>query len=393
MGNLLALADQCVQCGLCLPHCPTYRVWRLEPDSPRGRIALMRAGLEGTLPTDASLLTHVDRCLGCSGCERVCPSGVDYRRLLDGFRQRTYRPAADRVARRWRHLARSVMPWRIAGWIADVARLVMPRRLRTTIARRAGGVVAAGLALPPSARAPVAFTPAQGRRRGTLILFRGCVAAILDADTHAAAAEVFSRLGYDVHAPAGLCCGALAAHAGADDEARRDVAVLRETLDGLPPGPLVGTATGCQRQLRTALAGQPRHVADALALLAADSVLAERPWRPYPRRVTVMLPCTQGDAGDAVPWLALLRRIPSLELSVLPEQPRCCGAAGTAFMAHPALATALRDERIAQLRASAPDLVLTTNIGCRIHLLAGLAAEGLDVPVAHPISLIQECLP
>ncbi|MBX3691110.1 heterodisulfide reductase-related iron-sulfur binding cluster [Dokdonella sp.] len=387
-ARLLTLADQCVMCGLCLPHCPTYRLSRHEAESPRGRIALIRRIAAGE-PPSSSALEHLDHCLSCLSCQKVCPSQVRYGELIDGARARLWAERVDRPhrfdPRRLTLLAR-LGTWTRAGrWLPALARL-LPKGSR---ARR---LAAEAPLTPPSLR-----TPAIVRKdiRGELTLFPGCVARELDHDTLAAARMLLETLGWRVTVPAGaVCCGALARHAGDAESARTVEAATRRTLSALPAATVLVSASGCLGPLRDqALLDTTLAVDDVAGFIARDERLATLRFRPLHQRAAWHLACTQGSVGDGgAAARALLARIPGLELVPLPEQPRCCGAAGAYFIEQPVLADRLRTEKLNQATALAPDLLLTGNVGCRVFLGNGLRQRDAALPVLHPLVLLARQL-
>lgn len=388
--EIRAIADTCVKCGLCIERCPSYRVLQREQDSPRGRIALAAALASGQLPANDSVaLAALDRCLNCGTCTRVCPADVDFDRLIDVARAAFPAPqAAARRGARWltrhRGALRSLRP---------LARSPLRHLLPATSAAAA---LANALAhLDPDARDAPVFTPAIAPRRGSVALFRGCVAGTLDADTQNAAVRVLARLGFDVHVPAGnQCCGALDRHHGRATEANTRVQDVQSRYPELPASHVLGTVSGCHAQLRDRVfAGSPLAFDDLFAFLDTDSLLPTLAHRALPQRVALHLPCTQRDvAGVDAAIRRVLARIPGLEVAGLPDEPGCCGAAGTYFADHPQVANALRAERVAQVEAVAPACLATTNIGCRLHLAAGLAISAARVPVVHPIVLLDQAL-
>jgi glycolate oxidase iron-sulfur subunit len=277
-------------------------------------------------------------------------------------------------------------------WLARALESTLASRIWRRLPR-ALRILVESAAIAPRASAPVSFTPAAGQRRGALALFRGCAAAVFDADTHHSAAEVLSQLGFDVYAPReSQCCGALARHAGAADEAERIAHATGESLGTLPAETVIGTASGCQRDLEQRVLGAAELSARSLfGFLAADSSFATKAWRIRPRHAAVLTPCTE--RPEEMKALAqVLERIAGLKLSWLTLQPRCCGAAGSYFVEQPDLAEALRAERVAEIKALAPDLLLTTNVGCRMYLAAGLRQAGMVIPVHHPVALLAEAL-
>ncbi|TCO43009.1 glycolate oxidase iron-sulfur subunit [Dokdonella fugitiva] len=387
--GVAALADQCVMCGLCLPHCPTYRLERTEAESPRGRIALARALAEGRLAPGAATLAHLDHCLGCLSCQKVCPSQVRYEDLLVQTRAALVAATPPGHLQRWLHsphllrrLARLGATLRVARWLPRVARL-LPRGSR---GRRLVETVPAAPRVPGFA-APRRAAPATGR---AIALVRGCVGSVYEADTLAAARVLLEAAGHRVVELDRHCCGALPRHGGFVEAAAHEAAATRHALLALRPDVVLGCSSGCHGDLRDEVAaGTTLAVPDIHAFLAADPGFDALRFRPLARRAALHLPCTQVNvAGGLEAIRALLARVPQLAVLELPGQPRCCGAAGSYFIEHPAFADRLRAEKLDQAAALAPDLLLTTNIGCRIHLGNGLAARTSALPVHHPLTLL-----
>lgn len=415
-GGLAALADQCVKCGLCLPHCPTYRVAQNEAESPRGRIALARALALGELEPAPIALTHLDQCLVCLSCEVVCPTHVRYEDIIVRSRARL---AARRRSPDWlERLLRSPRALVRLAWIGRAlrARAWLPRiasvfpqgsrwraLLRDTPQLRAAPLPT-GLYREPAGRVEGASRPSslpkEGRvpplpSRGRIALFRGCVASVFDRDTHEATRILLDALGYEAVIPsAAHCCGALARHAGAVDLADSHAARARSVLAATGCERVLVSASGCIGEVRKNVAGSiALRVDDALGFVAADPRFASLRFRALPKRVALHVPCTQVSAGPgAGPTRALLARIPELSVVELPLQPRCCGAAGSYFLEHPAIAGELRAQKIAQLEVLDADLLLTANIGCRIYLDNALARRPHRVPVLHPLILLAQQL-
>ncbi|WP_395680417.1 (Fe-S)-binding protein [Dokdonella sp.] len=388
--RLAALADQCVMCGLCLPHCPTYRLERVEAESPRGRIALARALADGRLDPTPAALAHLDHCLGCLSCQKVCPSDVQYEEILVQTRA-AFVPRATGLAT-WLHdpqrltiLARLGAATGAAHWAPWIARLLPRgsrwRRLATTVP-----------GVPPI---PRAAGPTRVAKASRVALFRGCVASVYDRDTLAAARRLLEASGHAVVELAGTrCCGALPRHAGDLARASAESATTREALCETGVQVVLSCASGCHGDLRDQVAaGTGLRVLDVHAFLADDPGFAALRFRPRAARAALHLPCTQVNVvGATAPIRDLLARVPQLEVLALPEQPRCCGAAGSYFIEHPVFADRLRKEKLEQVALLAPELLLTTNIGCRIHLGNGLQSRADSVPVLHPLALLAQQL-
>lgn len=389
-ARIAELADQCVQCGLCLPVCPTYALDANEAESPRGRIAMAAALARGEVEPTAALREHLDHCLGCLHCERVCPAHVQYGELLLETRAMLgpsprrprwllaliKRPAA---VRRLQRLARAVLLPRWKNWLRRALPVRSPLR--------------AALALLPVAADPVRREPQSGRPAqrpmARLALFPGCIASVEDAAAQQAAVTLFRAAGFDVTVLPAFCCGALDAHGGEAHAAEQAAQRVREAWDSGHAEQLITVTPGCLGTLRRALPAVP--VADPYELLAAH---AERlHFRPLAQRVALHLPCTQVNvARSESALLRLLRCVPDLDLAPIPAPPYCCGAAGSHMLEFPERAARLRDETLDQIVPLAPQRLLSSNIGCRLHLAAGLVAYGSALATQHPLALLAQQL-
>lgn len=410
--DILRGADRCVKCGLCTPHCPTYALSRDEAESPRGRIALMQGLAGGQLAPGARSFAHLDNCLGCRACERICPAGVPYGELLDATRNRLEpmrsRPWRQRLARaalfgavarpgRLRALTRTLRLYQGSG---------LQRLLRASRLLNALGLGRAEARLPPLPARTAwqrSYPPTTGAR-GRVALFTGCIGDAADQPTLLAAVRVLNALGYAVDVPpAQGCCGALHQHNGAADTARilarRNVEAFAgaETVIYLASGcgaqlaeyAALDWTTSEQREAAAGLAGRVHEISDFLnACDWQDVALA-----PLPGAVAVHLPCTQRNVlrrPDAA--RDLLARIPEVELIPLAGNDRCCGAAGSHVLTHPEMADALRQPKLEAMSELRPRYVATTNIGCALHLAEGLGPTGAPTEVVHPVVLIERQL-
>jgi glycolate oxidase iron-sulfur subunit len=366
---LVALADQCVQCGLCLPACPTYRHDRIEAESPRGRIAVARGWALHALEPTTSGDTHLDHCLACRSCEAVCPAGVQYGALLQEARRRKRLRRGPAVMQRIVE-ALAARPPLMRTLLGAYRRTwpVLPRLWRV-------------LPRPPGPR-PASLPSVDDRP--AVALFAGCVAPAYEHATRAALARLLDVAGFSLRVPAAQhCCGSLHAHAGnagaAGMLAGRNVATFAGAARVLT------LASGCHEAVQSALApGTP--VTDALELLAEHA--GRLRFRPCAERIALHLPCTQRNVVRSVPALRrLLAAVPGLDIVALDAGYGCCGAAGTAMLVDRARAASFRAPLLRQLEASGATRVLSANIGCRLHL-----ANGTRVPVQHPIEFLGELL-
>jgi glycolate oxidase iron-sulfur subunit len=426
----------CVHCGFCLPSCPTYLATGDEADSPRGRIVLMRALERNEIGSgDNALAQHLDACLGCRGCEPVCPSGVAYGRGLETARERLFEERGLPLLARtvlgvfryealWRPLFTAARAFRATGLprlMSGAGRVGFGMGMLAASARRRGGGAsrrsematllssranARDLAgafpgpadkIPRSARDDTA--PQLRGQRPTVALFRGCVMDTVFRHVNDATRRTLEFNGYDVIEVEGQsCCGALHEHAGdraaAAALARRNVAALAGSADYI-----VTNSAGCgallkdyghllQGDMEAAAVGAK--VRDVSELLAAAG---PRPGAPLELDVAYDAPCHLQHAQrvhDAP--LAVLRAIPGLALRLLPGSDQCCGSAGIYSVLRPAMARAVLSAKIEAIAAAEPRprVVATGNPGCLMQIGAGLIAAGLDIAVAHPVELLDE---
>jgi len=396
----MAAADQCVKCGMCLPHCPTYRLTLDEAESPRGRIALMQGLASGALAASPALQAHLDGCLTCRACEVVCPADVPYGRLIDAGRELL----AARDPRRGR-LARAMAavlidrPLRFAVAVA----LWLYQRLGAQRLVRASGLLGRGALARLESLLPVIYLPRLPRASAAaggeaVALFANCTSPLVEPQALQAAVTLLEKFGCAVSVPAAqTCCGAIHQHAGLAPEARACAARNVGAFTGA--GPVLGIASGCTAQLLEyglispdpAARDLAARVGDIHVFLAAHPALAQRRFRPLPARVLLHTPCTLRNVvkGEGA-VRALLARIPGLQVESLDSG--CCGAAGSYFLSQPAMADALAQAQVAPVAAARPDYVLSSNAGCAMHLSAALRRAGLSVPVWHPLRLLAQQL-
>jgi glycolate oxidase iron-sulfur subunit len=396
--------DPCVHCGFCLPACPTYLATGDEADSPRGRIVLMRALERGELAADdPALVQHLDACLGCLGCEPVCPSGVGYGRGIETAREQLF------AARRLPPVARLVLAifrrewlWRPLFTLSRIFRATGIPALLSGGGRL--GFSMGMLAATVPAKRPVTLSEAKGpspdawRNHPTVALFRGCVMDTLFRHVHDATRRTLEANGYTVVEPEGqACCGALHEHAGdraaAEALARENIAALAGSADYV-----VVNSAGCGALLKgyghllgtEAAAELAARVRDVSELLAE---VGPRPGGALPLDVAYDAPCHLQHAQrvQAAP-LAVFAAIPALRLRLLPSSDKCCGSAGIYSVVRPAMARAVLDLKLESFASASPmpAIVATGNPGCLMQIGAGVRAAGLAIRVVHPVELLDE---
>ena len=405
--------DACVHCGFCLQACPTFLATGDESDSPRGRIELMRGLERGDIAaTDPALFYHLDRCLGCRGCEPVCPSGVQYAHGLEAARSRITAargvPPLARLAL-WalttpgissvvygfaRMLRASGLPRLLAGWGRLGFAMGMLAATKSDGKGRYG-TVKDGKG-KRSKSATVSYRPLPSL---TVQLFRGCVMEGLFQHVHEATVRTLSVNGYEALEVTGqVCCGALHAHAGLVEEAR---ALARVNVEAFGDGdePIVVNSAGCGALMKEygRLLSDERgerfgaRVRDVTELLAGDGMKGPVAGAPLDLHVAYDPPCHLLHAqGVAVQPLKLFAAIPLLELVPVPGAAECCGSAGLFTLLEPEMSRAVLGAKLERLREAAPQVVATGNPGCLMQIGAGLAAAGIAARVRHPVELLDD---
>ena len=382
----------CVHCGFCTATCPTYQLLGDELDGPRGRIYLIKSMLEANAASRKTM-RHLDRCLTCRACETTCPSGVEYGKLVDIGR----RVIEDKARRGWherlfRFLILRVLPYRRRFTpllrLGQFFRCLLPPASRGMI--------------PPRPRLGSAAVPRSGGARRVL-LFTGCVQPALAPEINRAAIKVLNRLDIAVDEIAEQgCCGALPQHLSATGQA---AALMRRNIEAFWPyvtqgaEAIISTASGCGAQLKEygyLLKEDPEYAARAARIAELSKDIAEylagleldRLPRPAGRRVAFQSPCTlqHGQKLNGVTE-ALLERL-GFELAPVKDAHLCCGSAGVYSLLQRKISRRLQTSKIKNLLQGQPEMILTANIGCAMHL-----QQVSPAPVKHWIEEVAELLP
>ncbi|GBE07707.1 MAG TPA: (Fe-S)-binding protein [Gammaproteobacteria bacterium] len=394
---IITEAGRCVACSLCLPHCPTYQLTQLETESPRGRIFLLSAMASGQLPATDHLNELIHRCLLCRACETHCPSSVSFARLMD----------------KGRHLLRQKLPAaslknRVTGksidfflrnpeWIRVATRFtwllpLLPKPGKQDKDRKLTDYLASK---QQHRRWQTEYSAAVTGKQ--VSLFLGCVSRSMDGRTLDDAIYVLNRIGFSVIIPPQQsCCGALCLHAGREEEAirmmQRNIHAFAATAT-----PVIHTASGCGMSLVaykdylsdkgfSSRIGEvsyfiDSHWPDALNLSAGKLI------------ALLHTPCSmENSTTDTNAPFRLLSRFTNIDLRPINSPYSCCGAAGTKMLTDYKVSSSLRQPVLDQITHEMPDVVLSSNIGCALHLSEGLRKAGIDIPVRHPISLVADIL-
>ena len=404
--------SKCVHCGLCVNACPTYAITGLEVESPRGRIHLARAVEEGRIPLTAAVASHWDLCLQCRACEAVCPSGVPYGRIMEHARaQLAAAPPSQGSQRRLRRLMlRNVIArpavlaaaFTPARWYAGMPLRSLMRR--SGLLRLAGPLGKSERQLParlgkplrPGDRLPQPRVPLS-----TAVLFTGCVMGELFGDVHRATARVLARSGVAAEATVGQgCCGALHAHDGDLDFARK---LARQNIDALGASaePIIVNSAGCgaaMKEYGDLLSGDAEYAQKARAFSArvrdVTEFLAALPSMPpgvFEARVAYQDACHLVHAQRIrTQPRALLAAIEGCQLVETAGADMCCGAAGLYSVVQPEMSGELRARKAAQFAEHRPDVIVTANPGCQMQYNAAVQEAGISARVMHIVELIDE---
>jgi glycolate oxidase iron-sulfur subunit len=382
-----------------------------EMDSPRGRIYLLRAGVEGRAPLDSKVVEHFDTCLGCMACETACPSGVRYGPLLEETRALVARHHERSVAERWfRRLLFWTLPYAwclrlLAVLLVFVRPFVrwpfvlkaLPDKLRVLLS------LAPDVPLSTTRLETPETTPAVGDVRLRVGLVTGCVQRAFFGDVNRATARVLSAEGCEVHAPRDQgCCGALALHAGHDETARAFARRLVRVFEDAAVEVVVVNAAGCGSALKEYghLLRDDPNWAERARLFSAKvrdvtEVLAgfeptRAPRASIDARVVYHDACHLAHAQRIRKEpRAVLASIPGLDVVEVAEPELCCGSAGIFNLVQPEMAAQLGDRKVGRIAAARPDVVVTSNPGCILQLRAAAARAGDTYRVMHVVELLE----
>jgi glycolate oxidase iron-sulfur subunit len=387
-----AILRKCVHCGFCTATCPTYQLLGDELDGPRGRIYLIKQVLEGKPATEKTQL-HLDRCLTCRNCETTCPSGVNYGRLIDIGRdivdQQVERPFAQQLVRT---ALKEALPrpqlFGTAMKLGQAVRPLLPEVLRNKV--------------PEARDAGVWPTRSHARK---MLLLDGCVQPAMSPGINAATARVLDKLGIQLQvAPKAGCCGAIRYHlndqAGGLDDMRRNIDAWWPYVEAGVEA-IVMTASGCGvtvKEYGHLLHDDPLYAEKAKRISeltkdlseimpAFEAELAKQLTGKITKRVAYHPPCTLQHGQQIRGKVESVLRTCGIDVSLCADSHLCCGSAGTYSVTQPELSYQLRDNKIKNLEATSPEMIVSANIGCLTHL-----QSGTETPVRHWIELIDQAI-
>ena len=393
--------EACVNCGFCLPTCPTYDELGEEINSPRGRIFLIKEVLEGNVPMTEAL-DPIDNCLGCDACITACPSGVEYDHLIRAFRAKAENERPQPLGRKlMRSMILNTLPyanrakWAFrAGGLARPLRGLMPKSIQPALELLPAS-------LPKQDRLPEIY-PAKGSLRGRVALLTGCVQQILAPEINRATLEVLSANGIETVIPREqACCGALALHTGVEKQALK---TARQLIRSIPEDvdALITNAAGCGSgisEYAILFAGEPDEAAAvALAEKTRDIStylngigLIEPPALAEPLNVVYHDACHLAHAQrERIAPRNILNAIPNLNLLEPPDWEICCGSAGIYNIEKPTVAKSLGMKKAKNLMSTQPDAIALGNIGCMTQIQKHLEAYDSPPPVLHTVQILAK---
>ena len=408
------LLSKCVHCGLCLNHCPTYRTLGMEMDSPRGRIYQVLQVHDGKMEIGDSLALHIDRCLGCLACETACPSGVQYGRIVERARaqiENNYRRSF--LSRKLRHFffGRVLHNLRLLERMAKLVRFYQRSGIQTLF-RKTGLLKLVGAAgldrLSPKIDSEFFFGeigktfPAVGERRGKVAFLAGCINNVAFSHLNRATVKVLIENGIEVHIPAGQgCCGALDAHAGFREDARK---LARKNIEVFLSGnydAIVTNAAGCGSLMKEyddllehdqQFAGRAHEfvakVKDVTEYLAQVGLRSPR--KKISQSVIYQDPCHLLHAQKVKSQPRELLKTIGCQLVEIPHADQCCGSAGVYNVVQNELSMKILDAKMEDISSVSADMLATGNVGCMIQLRAGVEQRRMNLPVKHVMELLEE---
>lgn len=415
-----SVLQQCMHCGLCLPTCPTYDATKLERNSPRGRISLMRAIADGRLEASKAFAEEMYFCLGCLSCMTACPAGVNYAELFEharaeaeqsGVMDSPFRRLLRGFTLRWLFMDMKRLQWigRFIRFYQQIGLQTLLRRsgIMEMFPKRLGELEAMTPEMQPrfSSELISPVTPSQSDRRYRVAMLIGCAQDLIFSDVNRDTVEVLVRNGCEVVTPPKQeCCGSLHAHNGEWELAQQ---LARKQIDQFPPDQfdaIISNAAGCGSHLK--------HYSK---LLEHDSVYRKRAqqWdekikdiHEWLAEIGIATPNSAGSQSQAVAYheachlchgqkitsqpRKVLQAIPKLRLIELSESTWCCGSAGIYNLIQPEMANQLLERKLKHIRSSQVSIVATGNPGCLLQILNGAKRENLPLRVVHPITLLAE---
>jgi glycolate oxidase iron-sulfur subunit len=425
-GLYIPDASECMRCGLCISSCPTYKLFRIEAESPRSRLRTIDKIINGNTTVSEEELKHLDNCTQCRACESICPSKMAYGHLFGLAREQRFQAeASDRRGTLLSAIGFKLIEHKALLNAATVLMRWYQKSGLQLLLRKSGLLRVFKLDKAESLMPEVAISklaeryPTNKQRRGNVALFTGCISEHFDRKTLLASIKLLNVIGFDVLVPKGqTCCGAIHQHQGNTAIAGKMAALNTGVFNSLDVEAIITTASGCGLMLNEYEQANGDESGNTLRFCSPLFDITEFLNLNWPddislkechadaRKIAVHEPCSQRNVPFSSRSLgtrelgskgvrnrhqhvyALLEKIPEITVIPLPDNQICCGAGGVHMLTHPEIAEPLRDTKLAHFEQSQADLLVSTNIGCALHLNAGPARN----KVVHPVVLLAELL-
>ncbi|MDX1810603.1 MAG: (Fe-S)-binding protein [Gammaproteobacteria bacterium] len=384
--NLAYQTDLCVKCGMCSSQCPTYLLSRNENESPRGRIALIQALISEQSKNTDLIQKHLDSCLSCLHCEKICPSKVPYSEILAGAQ--TLLSAQSTVADK---KIKKISTLKYSQWkkLALLYRLTYSSGLLKLAANIFFRKFRYYLQVPAK---PAAFNVDSKQR---VQLFSGCLAKVFDQSTQQGAIKLLQACNVSLDIPENQqCCGALASHnkqfSIADECIKNNSALFKKNV------PTIFTTSGCgaflkKQNAKSDLDSQQQYI-EAGRFLLDNTAFQQLQFGKLEKTVLIHSPCSEKNDLKQSSSLELIQKIPDIQIKTMPDITPCCGAGGAFMIKHTEAAQQIRFYTEKEILNIKPQIIVSTNYPCAMHIAAGLKEKGLDIEVMHPLSLLARQL-
>jgi glycolate oxidase iron-sulfur subunit len=410
-GLYIPDATECMRCGLCISLCPTYKLFRIEAETPRSRLRTIDKIINGNTTISDEELKHLNNCTQCRACETLCPSKMAYGHLFDLAREKRFKTSA--LERRgnilnaigFKLIEHKALLTAATAIIRLYQKTGLQFLLRKTALFELFKLDKAELLMPEADISNLARRyPTDKQHRGNVALFTGCISDHFDRKTLLAAIKLLNVIGFDVIVPkAQTCCGAIHQHQGKTDIADKMATLNIDVFNSLDIEAIIYTASGCGLMLKeyqqkdgdaaNKFSNSLFDITGFLNLHWPDDIKLKKP-HANASKIAVHEPCSQRNATPMFEnrhqhAYTLLEKIPGITVIPLPENQICCGAGGVHMLTHPEIAEPLRNIKLAHFEQTKADFLVSTNIGCALHLNTGLPRN----KVIHPVVLLAELLP
>jgi len=379
-----------VLCGMCLPYCPTYRVYQNEAESPRGRIVLMQALSKTGFQADQRLFSHLDHCVGCRACETMCPSRVPFSRLINSARQlsRQQHPLPAQINQLLKTVLKPDGLNRYQGWLGNkVIQSISGAGLKLL-----GQDSTQRLLAQASPQRLHTLYPAGTAPRGSVALFTGCMGKLFDINSLLNSIRLLNHYGFNVHVPVKqYCCGALHENNGYPTEAETLIHNNQQVFGDIDIDYILFSANGCGAQLAEHAFSVP--VMDIASFLLQQTDISPDDFQALDSTVVIHQSCSSTNKLKITGISQqLAQKIPGIQLLTLHHADVCCGAGGSHLLSQGETADKIINLKIEELKQLKPDYILSDNTGCSMHFRGSLERAGLDIAVVHPVELLARQL-